>query len=53
MVIAKMSPEELSAVAGKLKGKIDVTEIKDVFHGEADRLVTAGQVKEGELSSFR
>lgn len=52
MVIAKMSPEELSAVAGKLKGKTDVAEVKNILQAEVKRLVVAGQLIAAEIGSL-
>jgi len=51
-LMSKMSSEELSAVAGKLRGKTPLAEFRDVFQAEVRRLAGAGQIRVGELNSL-
>ena len=52
VLFSKLSTEELSVTAGRPKGKAGVAEVKNIFQAEAKRLVVAGQLIEGELSSL-
>ncbi|KAH6651662.1 DnaJ domain-containing protein [Truncatella angustata] len=49
---AKIDPDEIAALAGKLNGLKVADEIKAVWTEEAKRLVGAGKLKDGELKSF-
>ncbi|TKA78255.1 hypothetical protein B0A49_02621 [Cryomyces minteri] len=51
-IISKIDNEELAALTAKLNGKKDAAEITAVFQDEAQRLVAAGKVKDGELKSL-
>ncbi len=47
---AKIDPDEIAALAGKLNGLKVSDEIKNVWSGEVKRLVDAGKLKSGEAS---
>ena len=47
---AKMEPEEIGELAGKLNGLKVSDEIKSVWSSEVKRLVDAGKLKSGEAS---
>ncbi|KAK5014791.1 ribosome associated DnaJ chaperone Zuotin [Cryomyces antarcticus] len=51
-IISKIDNEELAALTAKLNGKKDAAEITAIFKDEAQRLVAAGKVKNGELKSL-
>ncbi|KAF2843370.1 zuotin [Patellaria atrata CBS 101060] len=51
-IIAKLDVDELAALTGKLNGKKDVADIKEIFTTEVKRLVDAGKFKDGELKSL-
>jgi len=53
LIQAKIDPEEIAALAGKLNGLKLADEIKSVWKGEAARLVAAGKVKETEIKAFK
>lgn len=46
---AKIDPDEIAALAGKLNGLKVADEIKSVWVGETKRLVEAGKLKEGDV----
>ncbi|KAG5792218.1 hypothetical protein H9Q69_008720 [Fusarium xylarioides] len=46
---AKIDPDEIAALAGKLNGLKVADEIKAVWVGETKRLVEAGKLKEGDV----
>ncbi|KAL2206151.1 putative ribosome associated DnaJ chaperone Zuotin [Sarocladium strictum] len=50
LVQAKIDPDEIAALAGKLNGLKVSDEIKNVWSGEVKRLVDAGKLKSGEAS---
>jgi DnaJ family protein C protein 2 len=50
LVQAKIDPDEIAALAGKLNGLKVSDEIKSVWSGEVKRLVDAGKLKAGEAS---
>ena len=52
VLITKLDNEELATMVGKLNGKKDAGEIKQIYAEEAKRLVSAGKVKEGELKTL-
>ncbi|KAK0388319.1 hypothetical protein NLU13_4564 [Sarocladium strictum] len=52
LVQAKIDPDEIAALAGKLNGLKVSDEIKSVWSGEVKRLVDAGKLKAGEASSL-
>ncbi|KAK5007367.1 hypothetical protein LTR28_005377 [Elasticomyces elasticus] len=51
-LLTKIDADELAVLTGKLNGKKDAGEIKNIFAEEIKRLVETGAVKEGELKSF-
>ncbi|RKU42614.1 Ribosome-associated chaperone, variant 2 [Coniochaeta pulveracea] len=51
-VQAKIDPEEIGALAGKLANLKVADEIKAVWQDEVKRLVDAGKLKEGEVKSL-
>ncbi|KAK3330692.1 DnaJ domain-containing protein [Apodospora peruviana] len=53
LIQAKIDPDEIAALAGKLNGLKVADEIKTVWTEEAQRLVGAGKVKEAELKAFK
>ena len=52
VVQAKVDPDELAALAGKLNGLKLAGEIKAVWSEEVTRLVAAGKVKNGEVKTL-
>lgn len=52
LIQAKIDPDEIAALAGKLNGLKVADEIKGVWKGEVDRLVAAGKLKEGEAKAL-
>ncbi|KAF2743094.1 DnaJ-domain-containing protein [Sporormia fimetaria CBS 119925] len=52
LIITKIDNEELATLTGKLNGKKDAGEIKQIFQDEVARLVGAGKLKEGEAQSL-
>ncbi|KAK0632959.1 DnaJ domain-containing protein [Immersiella caudata] len=52
LIQAKIDPDEIAALAGKLNGLKVADEIKGAWQEEAKRLVLAGKVKESELKAF-
>jgi DnaJ family protein C protein 2 len=52
IVQAKVDPDELAALAGKLNGLKLAGEIKTVWADEVKRLVAAGKVKDGEIKAL-
>ncbi|KAK4218957.1 ribosome associated chaperone Zuotin [Rhypophila decipiens] len=52
LVASKIDTDELAALAGKLNGLKLADEIKSVWKGEVEKLVSAGRVKESELKAF-
>ncbi|KAK7428091.1 Zuotin [Neonectria magnoliae] len=46
---AKIDPDEIAALAGKLTGLKVADEIKGVWSGEVKRLVDAGKLKDGDV----
>lgn len=51
-LLAKVEPEELQALTGKLSGEKDATIVWQLFAEEGKKLVVAGKLKEGELKSL-
>lgn len=51
-VQAKIDPDEIAALAGKLNGLTVADEIKGIWSAEVKRLVDAGKLKEGDVKSF-
>lgn len=52
LIQGKIDPDEIAALAGKLSNLKVADEIKAVWKGEADRLVAAGKIKEGDVKSL-
>lgn len=52
LIQGKIDPDEIAALAGKLNGLKIASEIKGVWKAEADRLVSAGKLKEGEAKTL-
>lgn len=52
LIIAKIDNEELATLTGKLNGKKDAGQIKQIFQDEVKRLVQTGKLKDGEAKSF-
>ena len=52
LVQAKIDPDEIADLAGKLNGLKVADEIKSVWKGEVERLVAAGKLKEGEAKAL-
>jgi len=52
LIQAKIDPDEIAALAGKLNGLKVADEIKGVWVGEAKRLVDAGKIKAGDVTIF-
>ncbi|KAF2263690.1 zuotin [Lojkania enalia] len=52
LIITKIDHEELATLTGKLNGKKDAGEIKQIFQDEVKRLVGASKLKEGECKSL-
>ena len=52
LVQGKIDPDEIAALAGKLNGLKLADEIKAVWKGEVERLVSAGKLKEGDAKSL-
>lgn len=52
LIIAKEDPDELAAFSGKLDGKKDAAEIKQIFDAEAKMLKGASKIKDGELKTL-
>ncbi|KAB5546843.1 DnaJ domain-containing protein [Coniochaeta sp. 2T2.1] len=52
LIVAKIDPDEIAALAAKLNGLKVADEIKGVWAGEVKRLVEAGKVKEGEVKAL-
>ncbi|KAM7205250.1 ribosome associated chaperone Zuotin [Rhypophila sp. PSN 637] len=52
LVQGKIDTDELAALAGKLNGLKLADEIKSVWKGEVERLVSAGKVKESEIKAL-
>ncbi|KAK3336367.1 DnaJ domain-containing protein [Cercophora scortea] len=53
LVQAKVDPEEIAALAGKLSGLKVADEIKAVWEQEVQRLIAAGKVKDSEIKAFK
>lgn len=51
-IITRIDNEELATLTGKLNGKKDAGEIKQILQDEVKRLVGAGKLKEGEMKSL-
>ena len=51
-LIAKIDHEELANLTSKLSNEKDAAKIKQIFQEEAQRLVGAGKLSEGELKSL-
>jgi DnaJ family protein C protein 2 len=51
-IIAKIDNEELATLTSKLNSEKDAAKIKTVFQEEAQRLVGAGKLADGELKSL-
>ncbi|KAK4649077.1 Zuotin [Podospora pseudocomata] len=52
LIQGKIEPEEIAALASKLNGLKVADEIKSVWKAEAERLIGAGKIKEGEIKAF-
>lgn len=52
-ILAKLDPDELQNLTGKLSGEKDATIIRQHFEAEAKRLVGAGKFKDGELKALK
>lgn len=52
LVQAKIDPDEIAALAGKLNGLKVADEIRGVWHEEVKRLAAAGKLKEGEAKTL-
>ncbi|KAK4673881.1 Zuotin [Podospora pseudopauciseta] len=52
LIQGKMEPEEIAALASKLNGLKVADEIKSVWKAEAERLIGAGKIKDGEIKAF-
>lgn len=52
IIQAKIDPDEIAALAGKLNGLKVADEIKGVWKEEVSRLVGAGKLKEGETKTM-
>jgi DnaJ family protein C protein 2 len=52
LVQAKIDPDEIAALAGKLNGLKVADEIKGVWQEEVKRLVAAGKLKDGDLKAL-
>lgn len=53
VLIAKLEVDDLASFAGKLNGKTDAKEIKELFLAEVKRMEAAGTLKAGELKSLQ
>lgn len=51
-LVAKMEPEELADLAGKLNGKTDVGDVKAAWKEEIKRLEKAGKIKGSEVGTL-
>ncbi|KAK4682377.1 Zuotin [Podospora pseudoanserina] len=52
LIQGKIEPEEIAALASKLNGLKVADEIKSVWKAEAERLIGAGKIKDGEIKAF-
>jgi DnaJ family protein C protein 2 len=52
LIQAKIDPDEIAALAGKLGSLKLAHEIKAVWKGEVDRLLAAGKLKDGEIKAL-
>ena len=51
-IILKLDNEEVAAFTSKLQGKTNGAEIRKIFQGEVEQLVTAGKAKAGDYQSL-
>jgi len=52
LVIAKIDNEELAALAAKLNGKKDASDVKSVYVEEVKRLQSGGKLKAGDIKTL-
>ncbi|KAK4168755.1 DnaJ domain-containing protein [Cladorrhinum sp. PSN259] len=52
LIQGKIDPDEIADLAGKLNGLKVADEIKGVWKAEAERLVAAGKIKEGDIKAL-
>ena len=51
-IAGRLEPEEIGRLAASLNGKKNATEVKGIWKEEADRLVGAGKLKEGDVKAL-